>query len=139
MDTDMKLQNDSLSPGSLLIRSYSSAGIQVNNTLYTSSFLILPTRVISADIPAELEGVEPAHISLILSLKPEVLLLGTGPHPQWPTAALLAPLLQHSIGVECMTTDAACRSFNILVSEDRLVAALMLGVGPSTIRNHAGE
>lgn len=128
----MKLQIDSPAPGSLMIRAYSPSGIQVNDALYKNSMLLLPARIISDDLPADLVALEPRHINRILELEPEILLLGTGPHQAWPDPALLAPLLRQSIGVECMTTAAACRSFNILVAEDRRVAALLLEVCTET-------
>ncbi len=112
----------------MFIRAYSSNGIQVNDTLHENSLLLLRTELITEDLPANLEGLEARHIARIMALEPEILLLGTGPSQLWPDAALLAPLLSRAIGVECMTTPAACRSFNILASEDRRVAALLLDV-----------
>ncbi len=124
----MKLQIDNLEPGSLVIQAYSSTGIRINGTLHKTSLLLLPKKLIADDLPATLEDLEARHIDRILGLEPEILLLGTGPRQAWPDPALLAPLLQQAIGCECMTTDAACRSFNILIAENRCVAALLLEV-----------
>jgi uncharacterized protein len=62
-----------------------------------------------------------------LELQPEVLLLGTGKRIRFPESALFATLAARGIGLEVMSTAAACRTFNILVNEERpVVAALIL-------------
>lgn len=60
------------------------------------------------------------------SVKPEVLLLGTGARQRFPSPAVLRPLLQAGIGVEVMDTQAAARTYNILMAEGRRVVAALL-------------
>jgi len=55
-----------------------------------------------------------------------VVLLGTGRRQTFPAAEFGARFLQSGIGFEVMDTGAACRTFNILVSEHRRVVALLL-------------
>jgi uncharacterized protein len=59
-------------------------------------------------------------------LCPELLILGTGRRQRFPRAELLAPLAEAGIGWEVMDTGAACRTYNILMSEGRNVAAALL-------------
>lgn len=61
---------------------------------------------------------------------PEVLLIGTGPRHTFLAPELTRPLLQLGIGVETMTTQAAARTYNILMSEERRVLALLLPGDP---------
>ena len=61
-----------------------------------------------------------------MSLKPEVVLLGSGARFIWPETAALAPLMQAGIVYEVMDTAAACRTYNILMSDGRRVAAALL-------------
>src|SRR6056297_2969087 len=62
-----------------------------------------------------------------LELAPGILVLGTGERARFPEAALFAALGQRGIGLEVMDTAAACRTYNVLVGEDRpVVAALIL-------------
>ncbi len=58
--------------------------------------------------------------------KPEVVILGTGARQQFLKPALLRGLMRDRIGVECMDTQAAARTYNILASEGRAVAAALL-------------
>jgi uncharacterized protein len=58
--------------------------------------------------------------------KPEVVILGTGARQQFLKPALLRGLLRDRIGVECMDTQAAARTYNILASEGRAVTAALL-------------
>ena len=55
-----------------------------------------------------------------------VLLLGTGQRQVFPNAAFGARFLQAGVGFEVMDTGAACRTFNVLVGEQRQVVALLL-------------
>jgi uncharacterized protein len=66
-----------------------------------------------------------ADFEPILALQPEVILLGTGARQQFPPAALLQAVLSRGVGLEVMATDAACRTFNVLASEYRRVAAAL--------------
>jgi uncharacterized protein len=59
-------------------------------------------------------------------MRPEILLIGTGAKQVFLRPEQLAPLTEQRIGVECMSTAAAARTFNLLVSEGRKVVALLL-------------
>ena len=56
----------------------------------------------------------------------EIVLLGTGPRQRFPHPRLTAPLAQARVGLEVMDLQAACRTYNILVAEERKVAAALL-------------
>ncbi|MBI5721553.1 MAG: hypothetical protein HZC37_28105 [Burkholderiales bacterium] len=63
------------------------------------------------------------------AFEPELVIFGSGTRMRFAPAALLRPLVERRIGIECMDTAAACRTYNVLVSERRSVlAALLLGV-----------
>ncbi|WP_322997341.1 Mth938-like domain-containing protein [Castellaniella sp.] len=62
---------------------------------------------------------------------PEVLLIGTGTRQTFLAPEIIRPLLQLGIGVETMTTQAAARTYNILMSEERRVLALLLPGDPT--------
>ena len=67
-----------------------------------------------------------SDFSSLLDCKPEVLILGTGSKLIFPETTLRQQFLQHNIGLEVMDTGAACRTYNILLSEGRNVAAALL-------------
>ena len=73
------------------------------------------------------DALEPGHLQVLLELKPDLVILGTGRRLRFPPASLLRPLIEQRIGFECMDTSAACRTYNVLVTERRsVVAALIL-------------
>jgi uncharacterized protein len=109
------------------IRSYQSDQVQVGDRTLTQSCLI------SADYlelwhARDALQLKPADFELPLQWQPEIILLGTGTRLQFPQPQLIANIMAQGIGFEVMDLGAACRTFNVLVAEDRrVVAALILG------------
>jgi uncharacterized protein len=62
----------------------------------------------------------------LLPLKPELVVLGTGTRLRHPAPELIRPLIEAGIGLEVMDTAAACRTYLVLSSEGRQVAAALL-------------
>lgn len=112
----------------LFIRSVSGAGIQVVDTCYRSALIISATEIITDWSARSVDDIDREHIKRILGLGPEVVLVGTGSRQVFLSPELMAFFYQHNVGVEVMTTDAACRTFNVLVSESRNVVAALLPV-----------
>ncbi len=69
---------------------------------------------------------EESDFASLLALEPEVIVLGTGWQSVIPPRELVFAMARRGIGFETMTTPAACRTFNILVQEERRVAAVFL-------------
>ncbi|GAB4120910.1 MAG: Mth938-like domain-containing protein [Sideroxydans sp.] len=65
----------------------------------------------------------PAHFEYFLALRPEVVLVGTGARQHFARPELYRALIESGIAVEFMDTPAACRTYNILVGEERKVVA----------------
>ena len=68
----------------------------------------------------------PGRVAPVLALAPELVILGTGATQQFPSAAVMGACLTRGIGIEVMTNAAAARTFNLLASESRKVAAAIL-------------
>lgn len=64
-----------------------------------------------------------ADFTRLVELKPEIVIVGTGPQQHFPHPSLLQALMTRGIGFEVMSTAAACRTYNILAGEGRRVAA----------------
>ena len=62
----------------------------------------------------------------LLSKKPEIVIFGTGWRSYRPPRDLVFAMARRGIGFETMDTPAACRTFNILVSEGRDAAAVLI-------------
>jgi uncharacterized protein len=111
---------------SYIIKRYTAHAITVNQTEYTQSLIVGPTTLITDWKPQHLADLKMEDFDPILKLNPSVVLLGVGEKHQFPDPALLKPFYQRNIGVEVMTTPAACRTFNVLIAEDRAVVAILL-------------
>ncbi len=109
-----------------LIRTYGPGQIVVNDQRYGASLIVLPERVFPDWPPRSFQELAPEHMQTLAVLDQEVVLIGTGRRLRFPSAELLAPMAQAGIGWEIMDTGAACRTYNILVSEGRKVAAALL-------------
>lgn len=94
--------------------------------IYTRSLIISRQALLTDWPPQTLAELQAEHLASALDLNPEVVLLGTGARLQFPDPAYTAPLLERGIGVEIMDTAAACRTYNILIGEERRVVAALL-------------
>lgn len=114
-------------PGGLnLVRGYGPGQLRVGERTHTSSVILTATVIIEGWRPASVRDLTAADLEPVLGLAPEVVLLGTGAHQQFPDSAILRILYEQRIGVEIMDTSAACRTYNVLVSEGRSVAAALI-------------
>ena len=108
------------------IHAYSSTELVVGELHFDSSIIILPDQIIS-DWPARTaEQLQAADFETLLELKSDLVLLGTGERQHFPSPDKYRCLTVAGIGLEIMTTPAACRTYNILVSEGRKVAAALI-------------
>lgn len=105
------------------IKSYGDDFVNVNGQEYRGSLIVMPELLITPWGPTTLEMLNPEHFQVLLPHKPQVVLLGTGKTLRFPAARLYQTLTEHRIGVEVMNTSAACRTYQILMSEGRKVAA----------------
>lgn len=115
-------QNDNPS----YIQAYNTGEVKINNIVYRNSLIITPNQLLPSWRPQNLAELSPADLRLFTELKVEVVLLGTGSTLRFPSPGVTAELLVANIGVEIMDTGAACRTFNVLLSEGRKVAAGLL-------------
>ena len=77
-----------------------------------------------------------AHFERLLELQPELVIFGSGARLRFAPPAWLRALIERRIGVETMDTAAACRTYNVLVSERRAVVAALLvetAAGPAGV------
>ena len=105
---------------------YGPGYVQVNTARRDKSLVVLPDQELLDWPPARFEDLTAEHMNSLLALRPEIVLLGTGEHQRFPRPEVTRALTQAGIGVEVMAVPAACRTFNILVAEERRVAAALL-------------
>jgi uncharacterized protein len=121
----MRFAQDSTS-GVNVIRAYGNGEIRVNENVYRGALILSATTVIVDANMQNLDDLIGLGLVRTLALEPEVVLLGTGARQIFPAASFGAQFLRAGIGFEVMDTSAACRTFNVLVGEQRRVAAMLL-------------
>ena len=109
-----------------IIRAYAPGRINVNDRLLTAAFVISSTTMIDNWSPQRSEDITLESLQAALALEPEILVIGTGSTLRFLEARLTAEIQRRGIGLEVLDTAAACRTYNILVSENRKVVAALL-------------
>ena len=104
---------------------YGEDYVLVNGERHSSSLIVLAERVLPWPV-ADFDSLEASHFEALAAMALEVVLLGTGRTLRFPHPRLTRALNEARIGVEVMDLQAACRTYNILVAEDRKVAAALL-------------
>lgn len=122
----MKFQPDVLA-GTNVITRHDAGTLWVGSQRFQHSLLVPWQGTVLPWAPAQAADLQAAHFEAILALQPELVIFGSGPRLKFVSPALLRALIDRRIGVETMDTAAACRTYNVLVSEGRsAVAALLL-------------
>lgn len=118
----MKLRLDGTEKSRNYISSVEPGRILIREEVFTESLLI------AADLlqlwpVQDAASMTDAALQQLIDLQPELIVLGTGQQHVFPQMDKLRPLLEAGIGYEIMSTPAACRTYNVLVAEDRNVLA----------------
>jgi uncharacterized protein len=118
----LKFQPDTLD-GVNTIHRHDAGRIVIGPSAYTHS-LIVPWigEVVDWQVRS-FDDLQAGHFERLGSLLPELVIFGSGARLRFPPPALLRALIERRIGVETMDTAAACRTYNVLVSERRSVVA----------------
>ena len=121
----MKLHSDTHS-GLNSISGYGTDYVEINQKPYHHAVLVSPSGAILAWPVANFAALNASDFSLVCAQKPELFILGTGTRQYFPKPELLKPLIDARIGFEIMDSQAACRTYNILMGEGRQVLAAIL-------------
>lgn len=121
----MKLQQDT-NPGQYSFTAYGEGFVSVNHKRHTSNVIVLHNRITAEWTTNRFEELEIKDFELMAQLNVDVVLLGTGPTLRFPPPELLQPFMEARKGIEFMDVFAACRTYNVLLSEGRSVAACIL-------------
>ncbi|WP_223806955.1 Mth938-like domain-containing protein [Marichromatium sp. AB31] len=108
------------------VQGYGPEGTQIRERRYTHALLVSAERLDPDWGPARAEALTPEHIAALLEGDPQVIVIGTGARQVFPDPAVYREAIARGVGVEFMDTGAACRTFNILLAEDRRVVAGLL-------------
>ena len=121
----MKLQADRME-GQNAIARHSAEGDIVNNVEFRESILVPWRGNVVPWSAREFAQLDESHFTAVAALAPELVVFGSGARIRFPKPAWLQPLIARRIGIETMDTAAACRTYNVLLSEGRSVVAALL-------------
>jgi uncharacterized protein len=108
------------------IQSYGPGRVVVKGEIHRSNLLVMPDRVVPDWRPGCFADLDAEDFAQLAAYQPEIVLLGTGRRQRFPAPALYHTLARQGIGLEVMDTGAACRTYNILMAEDRRVLAALI-------------
>ena len=109
-----------------VVRAYAPGLIRIGERDIATSVIVTASTLLEPWRPRRVDELAAGDFEPAVALAPEVLLIGTGPRQVFPPAAILAALHRARIGFEVMDTSAACRTYNVLLAEDRRVAAALI-------------
>jgi uncharacterized protein len=126
----MKIELDINRDGINIVQAYSEGSFVISNINYKNSIILSPEIIFEKWPPESIKDLKREDLNQVISLQPEIVIIGTGNKLVFPETAVLKPLTDARIGIEIMDTGAACRSYNFLVGEGRKVVAALIAIKP---------
>lgn len=113
-----------------VIDAYGNGGFKIGGEAFSGSVLVLPDGSVTS-WPVDLTALSAQDFTAVMasSPPPEILLLGCGARAMFVPPALRQSLRAAGIVIDAMDTGAACRTYNVLIAEQRRVAAALIAVG----------
>jgi uncharacterized protein len=112
------------------VQAYGDNTIQINSIVYDRSLIVSEEQLISNLTIKDIQEMDEHYMDLIIQLKPELVIIGHQHTGKLPPLSIMNHCLQQRIGIECMSLGAACRTYNVLLSEHRrVVAGFILNAG----------
>jgi uncharacterized protein len=120
----MKLQPDRFD--TLSVNAHGPGWVAVNGQKWSESVVVSSQGELFGWNCAGFDQLTAAHFEQLLAGQPELVIFGSGTRLRFAPPAMLRSLIEKGVGVECMDTLAACRTYNILAGEGRKVVAALL-------------
>jgi len=112
-----------------IIQGYGDGGFRIAGQDYVGSVIVTALETSAWDVTT-VDTIDIDNLLRVLKRVPDltVLLLGTGLKMVPPATDLRTKLREDGVGLEFMDTGAACRTFNVLLAEERSAAAALLSI-----------
>ncbi|MDH3713369.1 MAG: Mth938-like domain-containing protein [Gammaproteobacteria bacterium] len=111
--------------GAYYITAYRDGAVRIGQQEFAHSVIVTAGQLLEWPVTL-IHDLTIEHLGGALQLQPDIIVLGTGSRLVFPPLALQAALAALRVGLEVMDTAAACRTYNVLLSEDRRVAAALM-------------
>lgn len=110
----------------LSVKKYQPGLVKINDIEVQGSCFLNQHELVTDWACRSLNELSESHLQAVFSLQPEVIILGTGETQHFPAPKLFTFCAQNGIGLEVMDNAAACRTYNVLTTEDREVALALI-------------
>jgi uncharacterized protein len=117
-----------------VITGYGGGEVRLHDRSVRPGVIIAADRIVEHWDAATVDALDMQRLEPALALAPEIIVLGTGERLRFPPHGLRAQLQARGIGLEVMDTAAACRTYNVLVLENRRVVVALLPSHPLSAR-----
>lgn len=109
-----------------MITAVTDSEIKVNDEIFKASVVLSSTKITDWS-PQSFSDLTQTDLEILAAPTPKLVIIGTGKEHALLKPELMTFFLEKNIGIECMNTAAACRTFNVLMSEGRdAVAGLII-------------
>ncbi|MEJ0005592.1 MAG: Mth938-like domain-containing protein [Steroidobacteraceae bacterium] len=112
-----------------LIRGYASGEVRIAELVQRAPCIVMADQLILDWQARDVASLSIADLDALFALQPDVVLMGTGAKQVFPGSVIRQAFATRRIGLEVMDLGAACRTYNILVQEERRVAAVLFPSG----------
>ena len=119
----MQLSRDSSAVN--FIRAWEPGRVRVADRWVAGNVIVANDAIIESWTPQAAAELTIVDLEPALALQPTIIVLGTGTKQLLPDVELMAAVAARSVGLEIMNTPAACRTFNVLLQEQRRVVAAL--------------
>ena len=110
----------------LTIKEIDVKSIKIGDKQINHSIVLSPTKIIGKWSRNNVKKLTLDDFKNIITITPDIILLGTGKNLIFPPRELIFQMAKLDIGLEVMSTQAACRTFNLLISEYREPIAILM-------------
>jgi uncharacterized protein len=108
------------------VTGYDASGVEINAQRFDYSLIVMPETPPRPWEVSRFEDLEARHFEQIAADAPDVVILGTGERQRFVHPRLVASLAARHVGVESMDSQAACRTYNVLMGEGRKVTLALI-------------
>ena len=108
------------------VTGYDAGGVEINAQRFDYSLIVMPETPPRAWEVRRFEELEARHFEQIAADAPDVVILGTGERQRFVHPRLIVSLSSRNVGVESMDSQAACRTYNVLMGEGRKVTLALI-------------
>ena len=109
----------------LFIKNYEDSCLYIADKVYDHNIVIVENIISKWNID-NIYNLKIDDFEDIVNTKPEIIIIGTGKEPVIPKLEIIKNIQDRQIGIEFMRTESACKTFNLLLSEERNVACILL-------------